>query len=109
MPICLKVADFSPYAVAHYDTSVTLRFCRPLRVVTTCHGINFPLFCKAVFAAYYGPPQQGRSKIMSCLSAEAQRLGKYEFDIPFSRQQFYTSYLSQKVIIFKTVNFHIIA
>ncbi len=28
-----------------------------------------------------------RSKIMSYLSAEAQRLGKYEFDIPFSRQQ----------------------
>ena len=29
-----------------------------------------------------------RSKIMSFLSAEAQRLGAYEFDIPFSRQQF---------------------
>lgn len=28
-----------------------------------------------------------RGKIMSYLSAEAQRLGKYEFDIPFSRQQ----------------------
>ena len=28
-----------------------------------------------------------RSKIMSYLSAEALRLGKYEFDIPFSRQQ----------------------
>lgn len=28
-----------------------------------------------------------RAKIMSYLSAEAQRLGKYEFDIPFSRQQ----------------------
>lgn len=28
-----------------------------------------------------------RSKIMSYLSSEAQRLGKYEFDIPFSRQQ----------------------
>lgn len=28
-----------------------------------------------------------RSKIMSYLSAQAQRLGKYEFDIPFSRQQ----------------------
>ena len=28
-----------------------------------------------------------RSKIMSYLSAEAQRLGKYEFSIPFSRQQ----------------------
>ena len=28
-----------------------------------------------------------RSKIMSYLSTEAQRLGKYEFDIPFSRQQ----------------------
>jgi CRP/FNR family cyclic AMP-dependent transcriptional regulator len=28
-----------------------------------------------------------RSKLMSYLSAEAQRLGAYEFDIPFSRQQ----------------------
>lgn len=28
-----------------------------------------------------------RSKIMSYLSAEAQRIGVYEFDIPFSRQQ----------------------
>ena len=28
-----------------------------------------------------------RAKIMSYLSAEAQRLGKYEFDIPFSSQQ----------------------
>ena len=28
-----------------------------------------------------------RSKLMSYFSSEAQRLGKYEFDIPFSRQQ----------------------
>ena len=28
-----------------------------------------------------------RDKLMSYLSAEAQRLGTYEFDIPFSRQQ----------------------
>lgn len=28
-----------------------------------------------------------RDKLMSYLSAEARRLGKYEFDIPFSRQQ----------------------
>lgn len=28
-----------------------------------------------------------RAKLMSYLSAEAQRQGKYEFDIPFSRQQ----------------------
>ena len=28
-----------------------------------------------------------RAKLMSYLSAEAQRLGAYEFDIPFSRQQ----------------------
>ena len=28
-----------------------------------------------------------RAKLMSFLSAEAQRLGKYEFDIPFTRQQ----------------------
>ena len=29
-----------------------------------------------------------RAKIMSYLSAQAQRLGTYEFDIPSSRQQF---------------------
>ena len=28
-----------------------------------------------------------RAKVLSYLSAEAQRLGKYEFDVPFSRQQ----------------------
>lgn len=28
-----------------------------------------------------------RAKLMSYLSAEARRIGKYEFDIPFSRQQ----------------------
>ena len=28
-----------------------------------------------------------RAKLMSYLSAEAQQIGKYEFDIPFSRQQ----------------------
>lgn len=28
-----------------------------------------------------------RAKLMSYFSAEVQRLGKYEFDIPFSRQQ----------------------
>lgn len=34
-----------------------------------------------------------RNKLMSYLSAEAQRLGRYEFDIPFSRQQL-ADYLS---------------
>ena len=34
-----------------------------------------------------------RAKLMSYFSAEAQRLGKYEFDIPFSRQQL-ADYLS---------------
>ena len=28
-----------------------------------------------------------RAKLMSYFSAEAQRLGTYEFDVPFSRQQ----------------------
>ena len=28
-----------------------------------------------------------RAKLLSYFSAEAQRLGRYEFDIPFSRQQ----------------------
>ena len=30
-------------------------------MVTTCHGINFPLFCRAVFVAASNPPQQGTS------------------------------------------------
>ena len=34
-----------------------------------------------------------RAKLMSYLSAEAQRRGSYEFDIPFSRQQL-ADYLS---------------
>ena len=34
-----------------------------------------------------------RAKLMSYLSAEAQRVGKYEFDIPYSRQQL-ADYLS---------------
>lgn len=34
-----------------------------------------------------------RAKLMSYLSAEAQRLGKYEFDVPYSRQQL-ADYLS---------------
>ena len=29
--------------------------------VITCHGINLPLCCNAVFAAYSNPPQQGTS------------------------------------------------
>ena len=30
-------------------------------MVTTCHGMNFPLFCKAAFAACSSPPQHGTS------------------------------------------------
>ena len=29
--------------------------------VTTCQGINFPLACRARFAAFSMPPQQGTS------------------------------------------------
>ena len=29
--------------------------------VTTCHGINFPLACRAFLAAISKPPQQGTS------------------------------------------------
>ena len=32
-----------------------------VEMVTTCHGINFPLCCNAVFAACSSPPQQGTS------------------------------------------------
>lgn len=32
-----------------------------VETVTTCHGINFPLFFTAVFAAASSPPQQGTS------------------------------------------------
>ena len=30
-------------------------------IVTTCHGMNFPLFCSAFFAAISRPPQHGTS------------------------------------------------
>ena len=32
-----------------------------MEMVTTCHGINFPLACSAFFAAISKPPQQGTS------------------------------------------------
>ncbi len=32
-----------------------------IEIVTTCHGINFPLACSAFFAAISKPPQQGTS------------------------------------------------
>lgn len=32
-----------------------------VEIVTTCQGINLPLFCSAVFAAFSSPPQQGTS------------------------------------------------
>ena len=32
-----------------------------MEMVTTCHGMNFPLACSAFFAAISKPPQQGTS------------------------------------------------
>ena len=32
-----------------------------MEMVTTCHGRNLPLSCKAVLAAYSSPPQHGTS------------------------------------------------
>ena len=32
-----------------------------MEMVTTCHGMNFPLVCNAFFAAISKPPQQGTS------------------------------------------------
>ena len=32
-----------------------------VEMVTTCHGMNFPLACKACFTACSNPPQQGTS------------------------------------------------
>ena len=37
------------------------RMVPSVEMVTTCHGINFPLCCRAVFAACSSPPQQGTS------------------------------------------------
>ena len=37
------------------------RILPSVETVTTCQGINFPLFCKAVLAAFSSPPQQGTS------------------------------------------------
>lgn len=55
-------------AVAAYDmfTRCTRISCQSsilpsVEIVTTCHGINFPLFCNAVFAACSKPPQHGTS------------------------------------------------
>ena len=35
-----------------------------VEMVTTSHGINFPLFCNALFTAFSIPPQHGTSILM---------------------------------------------
>ena len=83
------------------ETSVTVLFLNVKRILTVCPsacsyhsriirnllgelaGKNLQFSEKLTHVGQ----RSTRSKIMSYLSAEAQRLGTYELDIPFSRQQ----------------------
>ena len=41
--------------------SVYSRIFPSMEMVTTCHGMNYPLVCNAFFAVISKPPQQGTS------------------------------------------------
>ena len=83
------------------DTPITVLFLNVERILTVCpsacschsHMIRNLLGELAVKNLQFSEKlthvgqRSTRSKIMSYLSAEAQRLGTYELDIPFSRQQ----------------------
>ena len=83
------------------DTPITVLFLNVERILTVCpsacschsHMIRNLLGELAVKNLQFIEKlthvgqRSTRSKIMSYLSAEAQRLGTYELDIPFSRQQ----------------------
>ena len=62
-------------------------------MVTTLHGMNFPLALSAFLTAFSMPPQQGtsirttREKLISYLSEEAKKQNNSKFTIPFNRQQ----------------------
>ena len=42
-----------------------------MEMVTTCHGMNFPLVCSAFFAAISKPPPQGTSMAGGCAQPAA--------------------------------------
>lgn len=83
------------------DTPITVLFLNVERILTVCpsacschsHMIRNLLGELAMKNLQFSEKlthvgqRSTRSKIMSYLSAEAQRLGTYELDIPFSRQQ----------------------
>ena len=83
------------------DTPITVLFLNVERILTVCpsacschsHMIRNLLGELAVKNLQFSEKlthvgqRSTRSKVMSYLSAEAQRLGTYELDIPFSRQQ----------------------
>ena len=83
------------------DTPITVLFLNVERILTVCpsacschsHMIRNLLGELAAKNLQFSEKlthvgqRSTRSKIMSYLSAEAQRLGTYELDIPFSRQQ----------------------
>ena len=52
-------ADVFPSMICLF--SIQSRIFPSMEIVTTCHGINLPLFFRAVTAACSSPPQQGTS------------------------------------------------
>ncbi len=71
-----RILDTCPSACAHHT-----RIIRNLLGELASKNLQF-----AEKLTHIGQ-RSTRAKLMSYLSSEAQRLGKYEFDIPFSRQQ----------------------
>ena len=54
-------ADELSALVLHVSFVVYERSLPSVEIVTTCHGINLPLSCNALFTAFSIPPQQGTS------------------------------------------------
>lgn len=47
--------------IDHRMTQIVSSILPSVEIVTTCQGMNLPLFCSAVFAACSSPPQHGTS------------------------------------------------
>ena len=63
--LCLQTNDLLqrrlPGCFRYRSVFPQSRILPSVEMVTTCHGINFPLCCNAAFAACSSPPQQGTS------------------------------------------------
>ena len=64
-PISAPVNSFCKRTVTSFFSAIMYpaqsRIFPSMLIVTTCHGMNFPLACSAFFAAISRPPQHGTS------------------------------------------------